>query len=326
MRQNTLDPRSAEETRQHKGVVRRDGCPSAVGTPRQRQWRLSIRGVDATPPLDVSSDSAGSSKGIDAEADKERVVCEMGKEINLTFERRSVGGEPQYSDNYLEWISSQKRKSYDTYDSRGRQVRVTIRPTHTHGSREHNGMLTAGRQLTSENDLENGQYVKTWLLSLNGKTLDPSRVERIVTVMVPTEWYVNGEAYYAMTALPTVEVENLGILTRKERKMVDSGLEQLVRHDETQWSSIRGRRPPLPSGCRAFLMVLFSSMIFLGQLARGKNVSVSFSNNQIHEARTREDREHLDVQMEKRFPLDCCLQVPESHTACLETGTQRGAF
>ena len=65
-----------------------------------------------------------------------------------------------------------------------------------------------------------------------------------------------------MTALPSVEAENLGILTRKERKMVDSGLEQLVRHDETLWSSIRGSRPPLPSGCRAFLMVLFSS-IFL---------------------------------------------------------------
>ena len=88
------------------------------------------------PTLDVSSDSAGSSKGIDAEvgraeADKERVVREMGKEVNLTFERRSVGGEPQYSDKYLEWISSQKRKSYDTYDSRGRQVRVKIQPTHT---------------------------------------------------------------------------------------------------------------------------------------------------------------------------------------------------
>ena len=88
---------------------------------------------------------------------------------------------------------------------------------------------------------------------MDRQTLDPSRVERAVTVMVPTEWYVNGEAYYAMTALPSVEAENLGILTRKERKMIDSGLEQLVRHDG---------RPPLPSGCRAFLMVLFSSLFF----------------------------------------------------------------
>ena len=93
-------------------------------------------GIQMQPTLDASSDSAGSSKGIDteverAEADKERVVCEMGKEINLTFERKSVGGEPQYSDKCLEWISSQKWKSYDTYDSRGRQVRVKIHPTHT---------------------------------------------------------------------------------------------------------------------------------------------------------------------------------------------------
>ena len=100
-------------------------------------------GVSMQPTLDVSSDSAGSSKGIDAEvgraeADKERAVREMGKEVNLTFERRSVGGEPHYSDKYLECISPQKRKSHDTYDSRGRQVRVRIQPTHT-WSRERSG-------------------------------------------------------------------------------------------------------------------------------------------------------------------------------------------
>ena len=145
------------------------------------------------------------------------------------------------------------------------------------------------------------------------QTLDPSRVERTVTVMVPTEWYVNGEAYYAMTALPAVDTENLGILTRKERKMIDSGLEQLVRHDETLWSSIRGRRPSLPSGCRVFLMVLFSSMFFLGQFARDMDVSVSFSNNQIHEARTQEDRENLDAQMEQDSPWIVVYRSP-SHT------------
>ena len=131
------------------------------------------------------------------------------------------------------------------------------------------------------------------------QTLDPSRVNKAVTVMVPMEWYVNGEAYYAMTTLPSVEAENLGILTRKERKMVDGGLERLVRHDETLWSSSRGSRPPLPTGCRAFLLVLFSSMFFLGQLARDLNVSVSFSENQTHEARTQGDTENLNAQMER---------------------------
>ena len=90
-------------------------------------------GIQMQPTLETSSDSVGSSKGIDTEvgrADKERVVCEMGKEIDLTFERKSVGGEPQYSNNFLEWISSQKWKSYVTYDSSGRQVRVKIHPTH----------------------------------------------------------------------------------------------------------------------------------------------------------------------------------------------------
>ena len=132
-----------------------------------------------------------------------------------------------------------------------------------------------------------------------------------MTVMVPTEWYVNGEAYYAMTALPAVDTENLGILTCKERKMIDSGLEQLVRHDETLWSSIRGRRPSLPPGCRVFLMVLTSIMFFfLGQFARDMDVSVSFSNNQIHEARTQEDRENLNVQMEKDSPWIVVYRSP----------------
>ena len=116
----------------------------------------------------------------------------------------------------------------------------------------------------------------------------------------PDGWYVNGEAYNAMMALPSVEAGNFGILTRKERKMVDGGLERLVRHDETLWSSIRGSRPLLPTGCRAFLLVLFSSMFFfLGQLASDMNVSVSFSENQIHEARTQGDRENLNAQMER---------------------------
>ena len=249
-------------------------------------------GIQMQPTLETSSDSVASRKGIDtevgrAEADKERVVCEMVKEIDLT----TVGGEPQYSNNYLEWISSQKWKSYDTYDSRGRQVRVKIHPTHMDQEntmecplpednlfRERSGQWTVCQDMAS---------LTEW------QTLDPSRVERTVTVMVPTEWYVNGEAYNAMTALPAVDTENLGILTCKERKMIDSGLEQLFRHDETLWSSIRGRRPSLPPGCRVFLIVLFSGMFFLGQFAHDMDVSVSFSNNQIHEARTQEDREKL---------------------------------
>ena len=173
------------------------------------------------------------SKGIDTEVgrakeDKERVVCEMGKEINLTFERKSVGGQPQYSDKYLGWISSQKWKSYDTYDS----VRVKIHPTHTWVKRT---QWNAHCRKTTYLRERSGQWtVCEDMASLTEwQTLDPSRVERTVTVMVPTEWYMNGEAYHAMTALPAVETENLGILTRKERKMVDSGLEQLVRHDET---------------------------------------------------------------------------------------------
>ena len=44
------------------------------------------------------------------------------------------------------------------------------------------------------------------------------------------------------------------------------------------------------------------------------DVSVSFSNNQIHEARTQEDREKLNAQMEKDSPWIVCLQIPKSHT------------
>ena len=49
--------------------------------------------------------SASSGKGIDAdagraEADKEQTVKDIGKDVGLTFERRSVGGEPQYNEEY----------------------------------------------------------------------------------------------------------------------------------------------------------------------------------------------------------------------------------
>ena len=53
-------------------------------------------------------------------------VQEIGKDVGLTFERRAVDGEPQYNEEHLEWISSQKWKSHDAYDWRGRQVRVKI--------------------------------------------------------------------------------------------------------------------------------------------------------------------------------------------------------
>ena len=191
-------------------------------------------------------------------------------------------------------------------------MRVKVHPTHTWVKRtQWNNRFRKTTYLRERS----GQWtVCEDMASLTEwQTLDPSRVERTVTVLVPTEWYVNGEAYYAMTALPAVDTENLGILTRKERKMIDSGLEQLVRHDETLWSSIRGRRPSLPSACRVFLMVLFSSMFFLGQFARDMDVSVSFSNNQIHEARTQEDRENLNAQMEKDSPWIVVYRSPR-HT------------
>ena len=149
-------------------------------------------GVLMQPILDVSSDSAGSSKGIDAEvgraeADKERVVCEMEKEVSLTFERKSVGGEPQYKDKYLEWISSQKWKSYDTYDSRGRQVRVKFHPSHTWVKRT---QWNAHCRKTTYLRERSGQWtVCEDMASLTEwQTLDPSRVEKTVTVMVPTEY------------------------------------------------------------------------------------------------------------------------------------------
>ena len=40
------------------------------------------------------------------------------------------------------------------------------------------------------------------------------------------------------------------------------------------------------------------------------DVSVSFSNNQIHEAKTREDREYLDVQMDKDSPWIVVYRSP----------------
>ena len=59
------------------------------------------------------------------------------------------------------------------------------------------------------------------------QTLDPSNEQKAVKVMVPTEGHVNGEAYFAMIALPAVDPENLSIMTRRHT-LVDNELEQLV--------------------------------------------------------------------------------------------------
>ena len=83
-------------------------------------------------------------------------------------------------------------------------------------------------------------------LALPHRVADPSKVHKAVTVR-----YVNGEAYFALTALPQVDPLCLSVVTRKEHKMVDGGVEQRVR-DEFLWSGIRGQRPPLPVGCRSF--------------------------------------------------------------------------
>ena len=211
----------------------------------------------------------------------------MGKEIDLTFERKSVGGEPQYSDNYLEWISSQKWKSYDTYGSRGRQVRVKIHPTHM-GQEDTMECPLPEDNLIFANDLDNMASLTGW------QTLDPSRVERTVTVMVPTEWYVNGEAYYAMTALPAVDTENLGILTRKERKMIDSGL--VVEH-------------PRGDVRHCHLVVAYSSWFRCDM-----DVSVSFSNNQTSRSKDSRRQRKSQCPNGKRLTLDCCLQISKSHT------------
>ena len=196
-----------------------------------------------------------------AEADKERTVQDLGKYVGLTFER----SEPRYNEEYLEWIPSQKWKSCDTYDSRGRQVRVKVQPTHTWTKRtqwsSHSRETTSNRAQTGQRTVCGGMAsLAEW------QALDPSKVQKAVTVMVRTKWYVNGDP------------ESLSIMTRKEHKLVDCGLEQLVRLDETVWPGIQGQRPPLPAGCHTFLVVFFSITAFQWNLALDMAASVSFSD------------------------------------------------
>ena len=58
--------------------------------------------------LEASGEGVSSSKTGRAEADKERTVQDIGKDVGITFERRSVGGKPQHVEEYLEWILAQK--------------------------------------------------------------------------------------------------------------------------------------------------------------------------------------------------------------------------
>ena len=40
-------------------------------------------------------------------------------------------------------------------------------------------------------------------------------IEKTVTQLVSTEWYVDGKAYFASTASPTEEKASFGILSKK---------------------------------------------------------------------------------------------------------------
>ena len=100
-------------------------------------------------------------------------------------------------------------------------------------------------------------------------------------------------------------------MTWKEHKLVDGGLKtQLVRHDESVLWGIQGQRPPL--GCRTFLMVFFSSMVFLGNLVHDVGASVSISDIQTHEARSGEDKERVRTTRKRhRRPLDHRLPISQ---------------
>ena len=102
------------------------------------------------------------------------------------------------------------------------------------------------------------------------QTLDPSRVERTVTVMVPTEWYVNGKSWSDTT------------------RHYGRAFAGDVRHCH------------LVVACSSWFC---SVACFLGQFARDMDVSVSFSNNQIHEARTQET-EKISMPKWKKIHLE----------------------
>ena len=118
------------------------------------------------------------------------------------------------------------------------------------------GISTAERRPTSEIKLGNGRCAKTSPPSQSGRPWIKQGAEGPDSDG-STKMYVNGDAYFSMTALPAVDRANLSTMTRKERV-------------EPLWSGMRGQRPPPPVGCRTFLMVSFSSMVFLENLAHDK--------------------------------------------------------
>ena len=142
------------------------------------------------------------------------------------------------------------------------------------------------------------------------KTLDPSKVQKALTVMVPTKMYVNGDAYFSMTALPAVDRANLSTMTRKERV-------------EPLWSGMRGQRPPPPVGCRTFLMVSFSSMVFLENLAHDKGAQEASrtSRPMRQEARTETSSK---IRMEKDAPWTVIYRFPSCVRHPWSTGRREG--
>ena len=63
-----------------------------------------------------------------------------------------------------------------------------------------------------------------------------------MTVMVPTEFHIDGQTYYAVAAVPMMD-QVPGIMTKREHKIVDRGVEQVVNHAHAHMGGYSWKTP-----------------------------------------------------------------------------------
>ena len=97
-------------------------------------------------------------------------------------------------------------------------------------------------------------------------------IETCIVVTMKSELYVEGRAYNAMIRLPDAAT---GVFKTKDKTRIHEQIINIKEHDTVLYARLKGSRPPLPRGCKTFLLELFAGAMILTQVVVEAGYTVS---------------------------------------------------
>ena len=124
--------------------------------------------------------------------------------------------------------------------------------------------------------------------------------------MMQQEWQVEGRAYLSMIALQFgPEYCNTGILNKRDKVIIQEGLNILSDQDHALWAGVSGTPTRLPRGCKTFLLELFCGAMVLSTMAAQGGLPISQPTDEIYDGinlMTKVGRDAVDAQIERDDP------------------------